>query len=85
LQIKDPNIIDFNLSLLAHSIDVGSETFKNATFGWINVRDVANAHIKAYEDVSASGRYCLAERVMHFSQLTNILRNMYPTLQIPNK
>ncbi|KAK2381223.1 NAD(P)-binding Rossmann-fold superfamily protein [Trifolium repens] len=63
----------------------GSETFKNATFGWINVKDVANAHIKAYEDVSASGRYCLAERVMHFSQLTNILRNMYPTVQIPNK
>ncbi|CAJ2679785.1 unnamed protein product, partial [Trifolium pratense] len=63
----------------------GSETFKNATFGWINVKDVANAHIKAYEDASASGRYCLAETVMHFSQLSNILRNMYPTLQIPNK
>lgn len=63
----------------------GSETFMNAAFGWVNVKDVANAHIEAYEDGSASGRYCLCERVIHFSELTNILRRMYPTLQIPDK
>ncbi|GAU22587.1 hypothetical protein TSUD_93550 [Trifolium subterraneum] len=63
----------------------GSETYMNAAFGWINVKDVANAHIQAYEDPSASGRYCLCERVIHFSELANILRHMYPTLQIPNK
>ncbi|XP_058750861.1 cinnamoyl-CoA reductase CAD2-like isoform X2 [Vicia villosa] len=61
------------------------ETFMNAAFGWINVKDVANAHILAYEDSSASGRYCLVERVIHFSELTKILHHMYPTLQIPNK
>ncbi|XP_058750863.1 cinnamoyl-CoA reductase CAD2-like [Vicia villosa] len=63
----------------------GSETFMNAAFAWINVKDVANAHVLAYEDPSASGRYCLSERVIHFSELTKILRDMYPTLQIPNK
>ncbi|XP_058735181.1 cinnamoyl-CoA reductase CAD2-like [Vicia villosa] len=63
----------------------GSETFMNAAFAWINVKDVANAHILAYEDPSASGRYCLSERVIHFSELTKILRDMYPTLRIPNK
>ncbi|XP_050893982.1 phenylacetaldehyde reductase [Lathyrus oleraceus] len=63
----------------------GSDTFMNAAFGWINVKDVANAHILAYEDSSASGRYCLVERVIHFSELTKILSHMYPTLQIPNK
>ncbi|CAK8576942.1 unnamed protein product [Lathyrus sativus] len=63
----------------------GSKTFINAAFGWISVKDVANAHILAYEDSSASGRYCLVERVIHFSELTKILRDMYPTLQIPNK
>ncbi|GAU22590.1 hypothetical protein TSUD_93580 [Trifolium subterraneum] len=71
--------------LLQPELNGSSETFPNFTFGWINVKDVANAHIKAYEDVSASGRYCLAERVMHFSELTNILRHIYPTLQIPDK
>ncbi|KAI5387949.1 hypothetical protein KIW84_073876 [Lathyrus oleraceus] len=63
----------------------GSETFTNAAVAWINVKDVAIAHILAYEDSSASGRYCLSERVIHFSELTKILGHMYPTLQIPNK
>nr|KYP68033.1 Dihydroflavonol-4-reductase [Cajanus cajan] len=63
----------------------GSETFPNDTYGWINVKDVANAHIQAYEIASASGRYCLAERVAHFSELANILRDLYPTFQIPEK
>jgi UDP-glucose 4-epimerase len=73
------------IKLLDQLLDVGSQTFPNAVFGWINVKDVSNAHINAYEDASASGRYCLAERVMHFSQLTKILSNIYPTLQIPDK
>jgi len=65
-------------------LDAGSETYRNAAFGWINMKDVANAHINAYEDALARGRYCLAERVMHFSELVNILRRMYPTLKIPD-
>ncbi|MBA0548626.1 hypothetical protein Golob_019715 [Gossypium lobatum] len=33
----------------------GAETFPNATFGWVNVKDVATAHIQAFEIPSASG------------------------------
>ncbi|KAJ1410236.1 hypothetical protein SESBI_22150 [Sesbania bispinosa] len=71
--------------LLQPELNGSSPTFLNASFGWINVKDVANAHIQAYEVASASGRYCLAERVAHFSEVTKILRDMYPTLQIPDK
>jgi len=49
------------------------------------VKDVANAHILAYEIASASGRYCLTEKVIHSSELARILRDLYPTLQIPDK
>ncbi|RYR69608.1 hypothetical protein Ahy_A03g016167 isoform B [Arachis hypogaea] len=63
----------------------GSETFPNKTFGWINVKDVANAHIQAYEIASASGRYCLVERVSHFSEVAMILHDIYPTIKIPDK
>ncbi|KAL2328797.1 hypothetical protein Fmac_022224 [Flemingia macrophylla] len=63
----------------------GSPTFQNFTFGWINVKDVANAHIQAYEIISSTGRYCLIERVAHFSEVADILRHMYPTLKIPEK
>ncbi|XP_054799922.1 cinnamoyl-CoA reductase CAD2 [Prosopis cineraria] len=63
----------------------GAETFPNSSFGWINVKDVANAHIQAFEIPSASGRYCLVERVAHYSEIVKILRELYPTLQLPEK
>ncbi|KAG2398107.1 Cinnamoyl-CoA reductase [Vigna angularis] len=63
----------------------GSETFPNFSFGWVNVKDVADAHVQAYESDSASGRYCLVERVAHFSEIVKILGQMYPTLKIADK
>ncbi|KAI5419793.1 hypothetical protein KIW84_043817 [Lathyrus oleraceus] len=59
--------------------------FPNKSYGWVNVKDVANAHIHAYEIASASGRYCLAERVAHYSEVAKILLNLYPSLQISDK
>ncbi|GAU14491.1 hypothetical protein TSUD_250320 [Trifolium subterraneum] len=38
--------------------------FPNKAFGWVDVKDVARAHVNAYEIASASGRYCLADRVI---------------------
>ncbi|XP_076920832.1 phenylacetaldehyde reductase-like isoform X2 [Bidens hawaiensis] len=63
----------------------GSETYPNASFGWVNVKDVANAHIQAFEIPSANGRYCLVERVAHYSEIVEILRNRYPSLNPPHK
>jgi len=59
--------------------------FPNKAVGWVNVKDVADAHIHAYEIASASGRCLLTERVVHYSELATILRDMYPTLQISDK
>ena len=59
--------------------------FPNFTFGWVNVKDVAYAHILAYENPSANGRYCLVERVAHFSEVVKILRELYPTLKLPER
>ncbi|XP_040995254.1 phenylacetaldehyde reductase-like [Juglans microcarpa x Juglans regia] len=63
----------------------GAQVFPNLSFGWINVKDVANAHVQAYEIPSASGRYCLVERVAHHSEVVRILRELYPSLQLPEK
>ncbi|KAG8388991.1 hypothetical protein BUALT_Bualt02G0183000 [Buddleja alternifolia] len=63
----------------------GAETYPNATFGWINVRDVANAHILALENPSAKGRYCVVESVAHCSEIVKILHELYPTLRLPEK
>ncbi|KAI7983490.1 Tetraketide alpha-pyrone reductase 2 [Camellia lanceoleosa] len=63
----------------------GSQTYPNVSYGWINVKDVANAHIQAYEIPSASRRYCLVERVAHFSEVVKILHELYPSFQLPKK
>ncbi|XP_043691620.1 phenylacetaldehyde reductase-like [Telopea speciosissima] len=61
----------------------GAQTFSNATFGFVDVRDVANAHIQAFENPSPNGRYALVERVAHYSQIVKTLREIYPTLHLP--
>ncbi|KAF8038614.1 hypothetical protein BT93_B1213 [Corymbia citriodora subsp. variegata] len=51
----------------------GAQTFPNTCYRFVDVRDVALAHILAFENPSAGGRYCV------------ILRNLYPTLHLPEK
>ncbi|CAD5332154.1 unnamed protein product [Arabidopsis thaliana] len=63
----------------------GAKTFPNLSFGWVNVKDVANAHIQTFEVPSANGRYCLVERVVHHSEIVNILRELYPNLPLPER
>ncbi|KAF3776096.1 Cinnamoyl-CoA reductase 1 [Nymphaea thermarum] len=63
----------------------GSPTFPNTTFGWVHVKDVAEAHILAFEDASANGRYCLVESVAHFSEIVKILQDLYPDYKLPTK
>ncbi|KAJ9164333.1 hypothetical protein P3X46_023924 [Hevea brasiliensis] len=81
--LLQPTLNTSSASIL--SLVKGAHTFPNATFGWVNVKDVANAHVQAFEIPSASGRYCLAERVAHYSELVNVLRELYPDFQLPEK
>ncbi|CAO2190450.1 unnamed protein product [Urochloa humidicola] len=66
-------------------INGSSSTYPNFSFGWVNVKDVALAHILAYEVPSANGRYCVVERVAHYSEVVNIIRKMYPAIALPDK
>lgn len=61
------------------------DTYSNAAFGWVDVRDVANAHILAYENPSANGRYCAVAAVAHQGEIVKILSEHYPTLRLPKK
>ncbi|KAE8055789.1 hypothetical protein FH972_012611 [Carpinus fangiana] len=63
----------------------GAQVFPNLTFGWVDVKDVAKAHIQAYEIPSASGRYSMVGRVAHYSEVVRTLRELYPSLQLPKK
>ncbi|KQK04427.1 cinnamoyl-CoA reductase 1 [Brachypodium distachyon] len=63
----------------------GSPVYLNYSFGWVNVKDVALAHVLACEVPSASGRYCMVDRVIHFSEIVKIIHEMYPSLPVPDK
>ncbi|KAK4278712.1 hypothetical protein QN277_016520 [Acacia crassicarpa] len=63
----------------------GAQTLPRITGGWINVKDVANAHIQAFEIPTANGRYCLVESVADYSNVLKILHELYPTLQLPEE
>ncbi|KAJ9698029.1 hypothetical protein PVL29_007238 [Vitis rotundifolia] len=63
----------------------GAQTFPNFTMGWVHVKDVAEAHIQAFEIPSANGRYCLAERTVHYSEIVKILKDLFPDFQLPVK
>ncbi|XVE90417.1 hypothetical protein DITRI_Ditri20bG0076300 [Diplodiscus trichospermus] len=61
----------------------GAETFPNTTYRLIDVRDVATAHVLAFENSSACGRYLLVEKAMHCSEVVEALRKLYPALSLP--
>ncbi|KAE8694179.1 hypothetical protein F3Y22_tig00110788pilonHSYRG00585 [Hibiscus syriacus] len=48
-------------------------------------KDVAYAHIQAFEIPSAAGRYCLVEQVVPFSEILKTLNQLYPTLGLQSK
>lgn len=66
-------------------IYAGAETFKNASYGFVNVKDVGIAHVLAFEDSSAAGRYLMTQTVAHLSDVVSILRELYPNLPLPQK
>ncbi|KAK4482426.1 hypothetical protein RD792_009581 [Penstemon davidsonii] len=68
-----------------HNLISGAETFPNATYGFVNVKDVIDAHILAFETPSANGRYLMVERTAHHSEVVNILRELYPNFKLPEK
>lgn len=49
---------------------------------FVDVRDVAFAHIQAFEIPSTAGRYCLVERTVGLSEVLEILDELYPLLHL---
>ncbi|XVF22887.1 hypothetical protein REPUB_Repub12eG0209600 [Reevesia pubescens] len=72
-------------SELILALTKGEQNFPSSTYTIIDVRDVVYAHIQAFEIPSASGRYCLVERVLHFSEVLKTLNELYPTLGLQEK
>ncbi|PON84833.1 hypothetical protein TorRG33x02_193850, partial [Trema orientale] len=77
-------MVNSSVKLILQQLN-GPETFPNKVYPFVDVRDVASAHIQAFECASASGRYCIAGPVAHISEALKILQHLYPSVSIPDK
>ncbi|CAA0827233.1 NAD(P)-binding Rossmann-fold superfamily protein, partial [Striga hermonthica] len=60
-----------------------SMTTPSGIFLFVDVRDVAKAHVLAFENPSSNGRYCLVANVVYNSEILDVLHELYPTLDLP--
>ncbi|XP_021912639.1 cinnamoyl-CoA reductase 1-like, partial [Carica papaya] len=73
--------LNFSLQVILKMIN-GDIVFPGSDYRFVDVRDVANAHIQAFEIDSACGRYCLVAEALALSQVLQILHQQFPALQL---
>lgn len=79
----DSESLNFMKNILSGKFKMGAP---DLWFGFVDVRDVAQAHILALEDPKAGGRHILAERTMNMLELAGILRDLFgDKYKLPNK
>ncbi|KAL5229614.1 hypothetical protein ABZP36_028390 [Zizania latifolia] len=66
-------------------LDGSASKFANAVQAYVDVRDVAAAHLLVLESPSASGRFLCAERVLHREGVVRILSKLFPEYPVPTR
>ncbi|XP_076901781.1 phenylacetaldehyde reductase-like [Bidens hawaiensis] len=61
-------------------INDGNEVFPDGVYRLVDVRDVAAAHILAFENPEANGRYCMVGKVVRSLEIMKIVDKLYPSL-----
>ncbi|CAN0862958.1 Phenylacetaldehyde reductase [Linum grandiflorum] len=75
----------FSVDIVLSLVNGGNQTYPRFYYWSVDVRDVAEAHVKAFEIESASGRYCLVGSNADFPQVLRIIHQQYPMLHLPDK
>lgn len=58
------------------------KTIPNQVGCWVGVKDVAKAHILAYENPEAEGRYILNSKVLHYGDFAALLQKLFPQYKV---
>ncbi|WOK94038.1 cinnamoyl-CoA reductase 1 isoform X1 [Canna indica] len=67
-------------------LDGSAKTYANAVQGYVDVRDVAEAHVRVFEAEAAAGsRFLCIESVLHRGDLVRILAGLFPDFPVPDK
>lgn len=62
---------------------VGKQLLPKGVYRYVDVRDVALAHVVAFENPCARGRYCLVGRVAYSFEALDMLKVIFPSLNLP--
>lgn len=67
-------------------LDGSVKRYTNAVQAYVDVRDVAEAHLRVYEAESGGGkRFLCADCVLHREDVVRILAKFFPEYPVPNK
>ncbi|KAL5974954.1 hypothetical protein ACLOJK_031630 [Asimina triloba] len=79
-----PPTINASMSMIIGLVHGSTEPYEHYYMGSVHVKDVALAHILAYENPKASGRHLCVERICHWSDFAAKVAELYPEYNIPS-
>ena len=77
--------VNASIAHVVKYLDGSARTFANAVQAYVDVRDVADAHLRVFESPRASGRHLCAERVLHREDVVRILAKLFPEYPVPTR
>lgn len=76
--------VSASLELVTQAMENKVPAFPKLTFGIVDVRDVAIAHVEAMERLDAAGeRFLVGNEVLSFSEIGDVLREAFPDRKLP--
>ncbi|RWW17315.1 hypothetical protein GW17_00018760 [Ensete ventricosum] len=71
--------VNASIAHILKYLDGSVKRYTNAVQAYVDVRDVAEAHLRAYEAAGAAGkRFICVERVLHREDVVRILAKLFP-------
>ncbi|KAL5981980.1 NADPH-cytochrome p450 reductase [Asimina triloba] len=82
--LLQPTINASTMHILKY-LNGATNTYANAVQAYVDVRDVAVAHLLVFENPSAAGRYLCGESCLHRAEVAQILSELFPQYPIPSE
>ncbi|PWA83712.1 NAD(P)-binding domain-containing protein [Artemisia annua] len=72
--------LNFTSEGIINLIKFGTKLYSDGIYRLVDVRDVADAHILAFENPKAKGRYLMVGTMIPSSEIMEIINKVYPAL-----
>uniref|UniRef100_A0A0D9VMH7 NAD-dependent epimerase/dehydratase domain-containing protein n=1 Tax=Leersia perrieri TaxID=77586 RepID=A0A0D9VMH7_9ORYZ len=77
--------VNFSTHHIVRYLTGAAATYPNAVAAYVDVRDIARAHVLVYERHDARGRYLCIGTVVHRAQLLRMLKELFPNYPVTAK